>query len=80
MHVGAFDAEMLPQLLAQMKQQGFKFITLKEAESDPVYEIDPDIVRKEGSPILEQIMDARQLPLPPHPEKPMKELQEVCRQ
>jgi len=80
MHVGAFDAEMLPQLLAQMKQQGFKFITLKEAESDPVYEIDPDIVRKEGSPILEQIMDSRQLPLPPHVEKPMKELQEVCRQ
>ena len=80
MHVGAFDAEMLPQLLAQMKQQGFKFITLKEAESDPVYEIDPDIVRKEGSPILEQIMDSRQLPLPPHVGKPMKELQEVCRQ
>jgi peptidoglycan/xylan/chitin deacetylase (PgdA/CDA1 family) len=80
MHVGAFDAEMLPQLLAQMKRQGFKFITLKEAESDPVYEIDPDIVRKEGSPILEQIMDSRQLPLPPHAEKPMKELQEVCRQ
>jgi peptidoglycan/xylan/chitin deacetylase (PgdA/CDA1 family) len=79
MHVGAFDAEMLPQLLAQMKQQGFKFITLKEAESDPVYEIDPDIVRKEGSPVLEQIMDARHLPLPPHAEKPMKELQEVCR-
>ena len=79
MHVGAFDAEMLPQLLAQMKQQGFKFITLKEAESDPVYEIDPDIVRKEGSPILEQIMDAKHLPLPPHAEKPMKELQEVCR-
>jgi len=45
-----------------------------------VYEIDPDIVRKEGSPILEQIMDSRQLPLPPHVEKPMKELQEVCRQ
>ena len=80
MHVGAFDAEMLPQLLAQMKQQGFKFITLKEAESDPVYEIDPDIVRKEGSPILEQIMDARHLPLPAHAEKPMKELHEVCRQ
>ena len=80
MHAGAFDAEMLPQLLAQMKQQGFKFITLKEAESDPVYEIDPDIVRKEGSPILEQIMDARHLALPPHSEKPMKELQEVCRQ
>jgi len=80
MHVGAFDAEMLPQLLAQMKQQGFKFITLEEAESDPAYKIDPDIVRKEGSPILEQLMDARKMQLPPHAEKPMKELQEICRQ
>ena len=79
MHVGAFDAEMLPQLLAQMKQEGFKFIKLNDAESDPAYKIDPDIVRK-GSPILEQIMDARQLQLPPHAQKPMKELQEICRQ
>jgi len=79
MHIGAFDAEMLPQLLAQMKQQGFKFITLKQAESDSAYEIDPDIVRKEGSPILEQLMDARHLEFPPHAEKPLQRLREICK-
>jgi len=80
MHIGAFDAQMLPQLLAQMKQQGFKFITLEEAQKDPAYDIDPDVVMKEGTILQEQIMQARSLPLPPHAEKPMKQLQELCRQ
>ena len=80
MHIGAFDAQMLPQLLAQMEQQGFKFITLEEAQKDPVYDIDPDVVMKEGTILQEQIMEARHLQLPPHAEKPMKQLQELCKQ
>jgi peptidoglycan-N-acetylglucosamine deacetylase len=79
MHIGAFDAQMLPQLLAQMKQQGFKIITLEEAQKDPVYDIDPDVVLKEGTILQEQIMQAKNLPLPPHAEKPLKQLQELCR-
>lgn len=80
MHIGAFDSQMLSQLLAQMKQQGFTFITLEEAESDPVYKVDPDIALREGTTILDQIMKSRHLELPPHAEKPMKQLQEACRQ
>jgi len=79
MHVGAFDAEMLPQLLAQMTQQGFKFVTLEQAEKDAVYQIDPDIPLKEGTTLQEQIMQARQLQLPPHAEKPMEQLQALCK-
>ena len=78
MHIGAFDAEMLPQLLAQLKQEGFKFVTLEEAQRDPAYEIDPDIARKEGTILQEQIFDARHIPVPPHAEKPLKKLQELC--
>jgi peptidoglycan/xylan/chitin deacetylase (PgdA/CDA1 family) len=80
MHIGAFDAEMLPQFLAQLKQQGFQIITLQQAEADPAYEADPDILMKEGTTLLEQIMEARHLQLPPHAEKPMKQLQELCRE
>jgi hypothetical protein len=80
MHVGAFDAEMLPQLLAQLKHEGFKYITLEEAEKDPAYEIDPDIARKEGTILQQQIFDARHIPIPPHADKPMKQLQELCSQ
>lgn len=32
MHIGAFDARMLPKLLAQYKADGFRFVTLPEAE------------------------------------------------
>jgi peptidoglycan/xylan/chitin deacetylase (PgdA/CDA1 family) len=80
MHVGAFDAEMLPQLLAQMKQQGFKFVTLKEAESDPAYKTDPDAPFDNGGTLLDQIMESRKLEFPPHAEKPMKQLEAACRE
>ena len=79
MHIGAFDAEMLPSLLEQMKQQGFRFVSLEQAQSDPAYQIDPDIALKEGYTLLEQIVEARHLERPPHAEKPMKELREICR-
>lgn len=80
MHIGAFDAEMLPQLLAQMKQQGFTFITLKKAESDSAYKTDPNIALNDGDTLLGQIAEARHLQLPPHAEKPMKELGAACHQ
>lgn len=32
MHIGAFDARLLPKLLAQYREQGFRFVTLPEAE------------------------------------------------
>jgi len=31
-HVGAFDARMMPKLLAQYREQGFQFVTLPQAE------------------------------------------------
>src|SRR5699024_10112286 len=37
MHIGAFDARMLPRLLALYKQRGVKLITLEEAIADPFY-------------------------------------------
>jgi peptidoglycan/xylan/chitin deacetylase (PgdA/CDA1 family) len=37
MHLGAFDARMLPRLLDLYKELGFRFVTLPEAESDAFY-------------------------------------------
>ena len=37
MHVGALDAEMLPQLLSLYRSRGFKFVSLPEAERDKFY-------------------------------------------
>jgi len=43
MHIGAFDARMLPELLALYRSRGVKFISLPDAISDPAYRDDPDI-------------------------------------
>jgi peptidoglycan/xylan/chitin deacetylase (PgdA/CDA1 family) len=79
MHVGAFDAVMLPQLLEQMRKQGLKFVTLAAAEADPAYELDPDAALKDGGTLLDQVFDSQHLEYPQHAEKPMKELHDLCK-
>ena len=78
LHIGAFDAQMFPQLVALMKQKGFQFVTLEQAQADPVYQTDPDAALKNGGTLLDQMMDSRRLAYPPHAEKPLKELQQIC--
>ncbi len=40
MHAGAFDAHMLPRLLAMYEARGMRFVTLKQAMADPFYDED----------------------------------------
>lgn len=67
MHVGAFDARMLPRLLKLYSDKGFTFVTLEEAENDCFYAsaIDPSLPEQPDS--LEGAMRARGLQLPQHP-------------
>lgn len=37
MHIGAFDARMLPKLLDQYRRDGASFVTLEQAQADPFY-------------------------------------------
>ena len=79
MHIGAFDAVMLPDLVAQMKKDGFKFISLEEAESDPAYLSDPDVGLVDGGTLLDQFFDSKKLKYPPHADKPRTELAAICK-
>jgi peptidoglycan/xylan/chitin deacetylase (PgdA/CDA1 family) len=78
MHVGAFDARMLPRLLDLYRSKGFTFITLKEAENDPFYaaSIDPSLPDQPDS--LEGAMQARGLSLPPR-QKSSLDPNSLCR-
>jgi peptidoglycan/xylan/chitin deacetylase (PgdA/CDA1 family) len=78
LHIGAFDAVMLPRLLNFMKNEGFKFVTLGEAEKDPVYKIDPDVALKDGGTLLDQMMEAKHIKFPQN-EKPYEQLNALCR-
>lgn len=62
MHLGAFDARMLPRLLAQYRSEGFRFVPLEQATRDPFYAADMD-PRRAPTPTLEARMAARGTPL-----------------
>ncbi|HTX41274.1 MAG TPA: polysaccharide deacetylase family protein [Acidobacteriaceae bacterium] len=64
LHIGAFDARMLPRLLRFYRQQGFIFITLQQAEQDPFYRYDVDPRLLPGPDSLKAAMAAKKLPLP----------------
>ncbi|MGA9584970.1 MAG: polysaccharide deacetylase family protein [Terracidiphilus sp.] len=78
MHVGAFDARMLPLLLKLYRDKGFTFVTLQDAENDPFYAsaIDPSLPDQPDN--LESAIQARGLPLPPRP-KPSLDVNALCR-
>jgi lysophospholipase L1-like esterase len=79
MHVGAFDAEMLPRLLQLYRAKGFEFVTLAEAERDEFYRSDTDLSLPSGPETLENAMNARQLTLPPRTNF-AAQLDALCRQ
>jgi peptidoglycan/xylan/chitin deacetylase (PgdA/CDA1 family) len=78
MHVGAFDARMLPELLKLYRSKGVQFISLPNAMSDPAYQDDPDIGDRTGGAFLELMMQRKKIPFPPN-SKPYRQLQATCR-
>jgi peptidoglycan/xylan/chitin deacetylase (PgdA/CDA1 family) len=80
MHVGAFDAKMLPELLALYRSKGVSFVSLPSAIADPAYRDDPDIGEPNSGGLLELMMQKQKQKLAfPKDSKPYKELDELCR-
>jgi peptidoglycan/xylan/chitin deacetylase (PgdA/CDA1 family) len=79
LHLGAFSSTILPDALDLMQKKGFTFVPLEEAETDPVYEGDPDIGSKYGGTLVELWMEAKKIKFPPVMEKPYKQLQDICK-
>ena len=79
LHLGAFDAVMLDELLPSYRQAGVTMIGLTEAMGDPAYKLDPDIVWDGELAFLFQIARARTLRIPPDPAIPFRKLSAVCR-
>lgn len=78
MHVGAFDARMLPRLLALYRERGFGFVTLQQAESDPFYKVDTDPSLPWRPDTLDGAMYSRHMK-PPAAARPVVDLDTVCR-
>ena len=64
LHVGSFDAKMLPELIALFRSRGFQFVSLPVAESDPVYATDPGGALKGGGTMQELMAQSRGVHVP----------------
>ncbi len=78
MHVGAFDARLLPELLALFRSRGFSFVTLQAAMSDPSYSFDPKVTEEGGTTFNEYVAAARTIEAPSVTDRE-KELDAMCR-
>jgi len=58
-HYSNFTAEVMPDLLAALKAHGARFITLEEAQSDPVFDTDANIALPHGENFLNTRLLAR---------------------
>jgi peptidoglycan/xylan/chitin deacetylase (PgdA/CDA1 family) len=78
LHVGAFDARMLPRLIQLFRNKGFSFIPLEQAERDPAYAFDPDIGMKSGGTLMELVAAVKKVNFPDNT-KPYNQLDKLCR-
>ena len=78
LHVGAFDAEMVGELLALYKRLGVEWIRLEDAMNDPIYsEVAlPDITH--GGTLIDQAIRGGAAH-PPYPMHPTPLLEALCR-
>ena len=78
MHVGAFDARMLPELIALFRKQGFGFTTLETAMADPIYRADPEVATPGGTTFNEMLATVRHIAVP-DAQEPETLLDHLCR-
>jgi peptidoglycan/xylan/chitin deacetylase (PgdA/CDA1 family) len=78
-HIGAFQAHILPKLIALYKAKGFSFVSLQEATADPYYSayVDPSLPAPPRS--LEHVVWAKGGKTPPAPDNHIPELQAICK-
>ncbi len=78
LHIGSFQAHMLPRLLAQYQASGATFISLDEAAADPLTRayFDPALPAPQS---MEKAVADRGLPVPPQPSGQADVLDAICK-
>ena len=79
LHIGGFQTVMLPQLLDLLERRGFRLVTLGEAQSDPIYAVDPDQALPGGATLLDQMRVAKAIPDTRVPDDTFARLSAACR-
>jgi peptidoglycan/xylan/chitin deacetylase (PgdA/CDA1 family) len=79
LHIGSFQAHMLPTLIALYKAKGARFISLEEAVKDPAYRAYADPSLPAPPRDMEHALAERQLPTPRAPSSQGDELAAICK-
>ena len=77
MHLGAFDAKMLPELIALYRTRGFQFVSMPKALGNKAYRTDPEIGDEGGGAYTELLMTIRDMDST-EKEKPYEKLEALC--
>ena len=77
-HMSAFEALMLDQLLAAYRAAGTTFVGLPVAMQDPALRLDPGLVQEQGATLLVQIAQSRRVPIPDALGSSPEELGRLC--
>jgi peptidoglycan/xylan/chitin deacetylase (PgdA/CDA1 family) len=78
LHVGAFDAKMLPELIGLFRKRGFEFVSLPQAQADPAYSVDPKVAYPGGGLLMELLASTRKVDMP-NATEPEEALAKMCR-
>ena len=79
LHLGAFTALMLPDVLDLLDAHGVALTTLEDAAADSSYAAALDLPSSRSGPLLDQLMSGRKTPMPKWQEDPFDRLTTICR-
>jgi peptidoglycan/xylan/chitin deacetylase (PgdA/CDA1 family) len=79
LHLGSFSSHILPDLFKVLDEEGFDIVTLEEAQKDSAYEYDPNLAVPRGNTLVEQGMQAKNIPWPSDlPPNPTERVASIC--
>lgn len=84
LHIGAFDALMLDDVINAYQKQDAHFISLQQAMQDSVYKTNPNVAKKNPYTFLAQIRSSKNISQPEdiklmQADIPIKQLKNICR-
>jgi peptidoglycan/xylan/chitin deacetylase (PgdA/CDA1 family) len=79
LHIGAPDADQMDAMLSTYEAAGARWVTLEEAQKDPIYAEDPGFQTKWGWTLLDRLAKRRGVKLPDEWWPDEKRLEEICR-
>jgi peptidoglycan/xylan/chitin deacetylase (PgdA/CDA1 family) len=79
LHLGSFSPHILPDLFELLDREGYRIVTLEQAQSDPIYASDPDVADPNGGTLTELMMQAKGISWPADlADKPREKLAQIC--